>query len=103
MARVIDRTASSLLRCYVLLLAMAVTQFSAAQESDAVRDFGIWVEAEYGIEIIDDLDLEIEQEFRFDENGQQLGRWHTNIGLGYALTDFVRFGANYRLDRKSVV
>lgn len=61
-----------------------------------LKDFGVWVSGEYETELFKDFELEVEQEFRFEDNSRQLGRMHTNIGLEYKLAYPLRIGANYR-------
>lgn len=91
----------SILRSWVVgwlsAVLLASTHSVTAQDSDVIQDFGVWAGAEYETEIFKDFELGVEQQFRFEDNAQHLDHIHTNIGLGYKVTDLVRIAGNYRL------
>lgn len=60
------------------------------------NDFGVWIAGSYNKDISKDIDVSLEQEFRFEENATQLGRSYTTFSLDYKLKQWIRLGFNYR-------
>ena len=71
-------------RIHIVLAAlfMAVSLPSFAQ-SERERDFGALLQAKYEGGLVDDLSIEVEEEFRFDHNCTQLDRWLNSVTLEY--------------------
>lgn len=86
------------------LLALAIIAFASpgfSQEDDGTtttivsRDFELWtgvgIKAKFG-----DFSIELEEQFRFEENAGVTDQYFTNIGLGYKFHKRFSMGADFR-------
>lgn len=60
------------------------------------EDFQIWTELGLKKEIIDDVSLLLNQEFRFNENATTFDKWHSTLGVSYDINKYIRLRAMYR-------
>jgi hypothetical protein len=60
------------------------------------NDFEARVAGSFIKKLSKDLDLTVDQEFRFNENTSQFSKSYSTISLGYELEKWLEFGINYR-------
>jgi len=63
-----------------LLLGWAISSFAQSERS---TDFGVILDAKYESGLVGKLDIEVEEEFRFDHNCTQLDRWLNSVTIEY--------------------
>lgn len=63
-----------------LLLGWAISAFAQSERS---TDFGVILDAKYESGLVGKLDIEVEEELRFDHNCTQLDRWLNSVTIEY--------------------
>ena len=63
-----------------LLLGWAISSFAQSERS---TDFGVILDAKYESGLVGKLDIEVEEELRFDHNCTQLDRWLNSVTIEY--------------------
>lgn len=63
-----------------LLLAWVLSSFAQSERS---TDFGVILDAKYDGSLVGRMDIEVEEELRFDHNCTQLDRWLNSVTLEY--------------------
>lgn len=58
-------------------------------QNGSVQDLELWLKAGAQADLTNELQLEAEQQIRFDENASEVKNYHTEIALSYALHDQV--------------
>lgn len=61
----------------------------ASAQNGSVQDLELWLKAGAQIDLNNDLQLEAEQQIRFDENASEVKNYHTEVALTYAMDDHV--------------
>jgi long-subunit fatty acid transport protein len=59
-------------------------------------DFGLWSKLAFEKEITKKFEIQLEEEFRFNENATQLNSLLTEVGTKYKFNDYYALGASYR-------
>lgn len=67
------------------------------------KDFQTWVNAEFSGELFNKIDIEIVPEIRIANNSSFVKSLLTDFDLSYPLNDYIRFGAQYRLEQKNTI
>lgn len=73
--------------CIAIGLLVSLTQVKA--QSGSEQDLELWLKAGAQVDLTDALQLEAEQQIRFDENASEVKNYHTEVALTYALDDHV--------------
>ena len=77
----------------VYLLAILMSGMSQERE----RDFEVWLKASAETSLGDNLDIELEEQLRLDENASEIKNYFTDVSLKYQLTDHLdlRFATRF--------
>ncbi|HJZ38829.1 MAG TPA: DUF2490 domain-containing protein [Bacteroidales bacterium] len=65
-----------------------------AQQSD----FQVWPSIQVGVEVLNDLKLQVEEEVRFHENSTMIERQINNMGISYRINKYVKTTLTYRIE-----
>ena len=84
----------------LILLFTIISSFAYGQDSTAVSDFELWSGLSVKKSFLDKkLDLELTQEFRFDDNSTRLDNFFTELGGSYEIIKGLSAGVGYRFIR----
>ncbi len=72
-----------------LVIGWLITLTHVSAQSGSVQDLELWLKAGAQTNLTDELQLEAEQQIRFDENASEVKNYHTEVALSYALHDQV--------------
>jgi len=81
------------------ILLLLIILFPSIYFAQVREDFRVWGAMSWGADLSDKWTLQVDQEFRFENNGQNLGRTFSAIGFRYKLSKVIRFQAHYRYIR----
>lgn len=69
--------------CLLLLTLLVAMKLPVLAQSERSTDFGIILDAKYEGGLVGRMDIEVEEELRFDHNCSQLDRWLNSVTLEY--------------------
>lgn len=78
-----------MIRALGILVGVLLVHWVGAQ-SGSVSDFELWFKAGAQADLTDQLQIEAEQQIRFDENASEVKTYHTEAAISYALDDHVK-------------
>lgn len=85
----------SLLRWFFLLL-LWLSGYQLCAQGE-LEDFETRTGVAFGTDLYKKFGIVVSHEFRFSENSTMLRRSLSNVGINYEVTDWLGFGAHYRL------
>ena len=71
----------------LIVISLLAVFSSARAQSGSVQDFELWLKAGAQADLSENIQLEVEQQIRFDENSSEVKNYHTEAGLSFELTD----------------
>ncbi|MEA3494662.1 MAG: DUF2490 domain-containing protein [Bacteroidota bacterium] len=83
----------------LLIITIVLFSFSSKLFSQE-KDFSLWSEIQFEVELIEDFKFCISEEFRFDENISRIDKYYTNLGFKYRIIKQIRVAVYYRFLQK---
>lgn len=82
---------------FLFFLAFCANSFKSFSQSN---DAGLWLNVNIEKKILPILAVELNQEFRLNENISELGTYFTDAGIKYKINNYLRVSVNYRFSNK---
>lgn len=73
------------MRAFLTRLSFLILAIPGLAQNGSVQDMELWLKAGAQVEFGDALQLEAEQQIRFDENASEVKNYHTEVALTYEL------------------